>query len=290
MMVERQVLYDVARKMGDHLHRHQSRLLRGMWLSLMILIVFAGCRPVRQLVPVVVDREADQVLTSMHASQPVFDFFSARFSGRVTLNGMDTDIAGTIRIRKDSAIFISIAPVLGIEVARILVTPHHVRVLNRLESTYFEGDMQLINSMLRAELDYYMLQSLLLANDFPHFSSDNFRLSSDQDLLKLHSPARRRLRPAQTNTTSIQHSLWLNPQSYRITQAELTENEPQRTIRASYPTYATAQGQSMPSELLIAFTEELSQAQLAVRYSRITLDQPQQMTFNIPSRYRPMEF
>lgn len=259
-------------------------------MPVMVLVFIAGCRPVRQLVPVVIDREADQVLTSMHASQPVFDFFSARFSGRVTLNGMVTDIAGTIRIRKDSAIFISIAPVLGIEVARILVTPDQVRMLNRLESTYFEGDMQLINSMLRAELDYHMLQSLLLGSDFPHFSADNFRLSSDDDLLKLHSPARRRLRSAHTTTAPIQHSLWLNPQSYRIMQSELTENNPRRTVRASYPSYTTAQGQSLPSELLIAFAEELSQAELAVRYSRITLDQPQQMTFSIPSRYRPMEF
>lgn len=259
-------------------------------IMLLLLVLGIGCRPVRQLIPVIVDREVEQVLTSMHTAQPTFDFFAARFSGTATLNGMDTDIAGTIRIRKDSAIYISIAPILGIEVARILVTPTQVRLLNRLENTYFDGDMQMLNSMLRADLDYHMLQSLLLASDFPHFSADNFRLSTEQEALRLSSPARRRIRTTHTRAEPLAHTLWLNPQSYRIMRSELSENSSNRTVSAIYPTYTTAQGQSLPSELLIAFAEEQSQALLTLRYSRITLDQPQQITFSIPSKYTPMDF
>lgn len=259
-------------------------------MPLVVLVFFLGCRPVRQLIPVVPDRAVEQVLTSMHASQASFDFFSARFSGRASINGSETALGGTIRIRKDSAIFVSVAPVLGIEVARILVTPGHVKMLNRLEGTYFDGDMQVVNSMLNADVDFYMLQSLLLGSDFAYFSADNFRLSNERDMLKLHNPARRQLRSPEANAATITHSLWLDPQSYRIMQSNIADDQGSRTVQASYPSHTTVQGQTMPSEVLITFIDGLSRADLNLSYNRITLNQPQQMTFSVPSRYRPMDF
>jgi hypothetical protein len=157
------------------------------------LMFVSSCKPTRVLTPVAPDRAVEQVLSSMQAAQASFDFFSARFTGSVNYGGTQTDIGGTIRVRKDSAIFVSVAPFLGIEVARILITPDHVKILNRLEGTYFEGDMQKINGMLNADLDFYMLQSMLVGNDLTHFSTRNFRLSGEKDVLLLHNPERIRI-------------------------------------------------------------------------------------------------
>ena len=130
--------------MSRGMPRNYSRKAGLLALVATLLLVHA-CSPKRALTPAVPDRVVDQVFGSMQAAQASFDFFSARFSGSMNYGGGQTDIAGTIRIRKDSAIFISVAPFLGIEVARILITPDHVKMVNRLESTYFVGDMKLIN-------------------------------------------------------------------------------------------------------------------------------------------------
>jgi len=264
-------------------------------LLLAASLPFSACKQVSRLVPVVPDRSINQVITSMHTAQPPYDFFTARYSGRAVLNGDVNDVAGSIFIRKDSAILISVAPVLGIEVARILITPTNVKMLNRLEGTYFDGDMSLINSMLNADIDFYMLQSFLLGADFPHFSAENFRLSHEEENIKLYNPARKRLRPTAGATAAapgaiINHSLWLDPQSYRIIQSNVSENEGRRTMQASYPGFTPVQGHPFPSEVQLAFLDDTAQAALTLRYSRITLNQPQQITFNIPSRYTPMDF
>jgi outer membrane lipoprotein-sorting protein len=254
------------------------------------LLFVSSCKSTRVLSPVAPDRAVEQVLTSMQAAQVSFDFFSARFAGSVNYGGTQTDIGGTIRIRKDSAIFVSVAPFFGIEVARILITPDHVKILNRLEGTYFEGDMEKINGMLNADLDFYMLQSMLLGNDLVHFSTRNFRLSDDKEMLLLHNPERTRIDSRLPNTERFEQNLWLDKQSFRITQTTLFEKDSNRNIQASYPGFTTVQGQSFPSEILLLFSDLSATAQLTAKYSRITIDQPQQITFSIPSRYTPMDF
>ena len=73
--------------------------------------------------------------------------------------------------RKDSAIWISVTPVLGIEVARLLVTNDSVKMMNRLNSTYFTGNFKLINKLFNADIDYDMFQSFLVGNDFTYYEN-----------------------------------------------------------------------------------------------------------------------
>ncbi len=46
-------------------------------------------------------------------------------------------------MEKDKAIFLSVAPFLGIEVARVLITPDTVKFINRLQSRFFVGDIEI---------------------------------------------------------------------------------------------------------------------------------------------------
>ena len=88
----------------------------------------------------------------MQNNQPAFDWMSTRFSGSVLWDGKTHSIAGSMRIRSDSAIYISIAPILGIEIARAIITPDSVKLINRLESTYYSGDMKILFKNGKSEI------------------------------------------------------------------------------------------------------------------------------------------
>lgn len=268
----------------------QIRLVYGLLIPAVLLLVMQACGPGRLLSPVVPDRAVEQVVTSMKAGQPAFDFFSARFAGSAKWGGELTNIAGTIRIRKDSAMVLSIAPVLGIEVARILITPGGVKMMNRLEGTYFEGDMGVINGMLNADLDYFMLQSILTGGDFPHFSTDNFKLTQEEERIQLYSPSRKRTGAPGMARTGIEQNIWLDKMTYSILQTAIYDRDANRSIQARYSGHTTVQGQAVPSELLLMFIDAATRAELSVRYSRIAIDQPQQITYSVPDRYKPADF
>lgn len=100
-------------------------------------------------------------------------------SAKVDLKLKDMSLAGEVRAIVDSALLISIQPILGIEVMRVKLTPDSVFLLNRLDKTYYKGAFSEITQ--RTELDFYALQALLLyrthdpsAKDFSGFTNFQF--------------------------------------------------------------------------------------------------------------------
>jgi len=78
--------------------------------------------------------------------------------------GNSTNLTANIRIKKDSLIWLSITPGMGIEVVRAIVTPDSVKVINRLENKYDAYSISYIKQTLGIELDYYNLQNLLVGD------------------------------------------------------------------------------------------------------------------------------
>lgn len=267
---------------------------KSLFAKFLVMILLAGsfnaCKPRRDITPGIDDllRSPERAIRTMHANQANFDFFSARFSGNAFWENSNYNVSGTLRIHKDQAIFLSVTPLLGIEVARVLITPDTVKFLNRLQSSYFIGDMRFINNMLGTDLDFYMLQSLLTGNDFEHFTTDNFRISDDRDMLLLSAASRRRKNNRQA--PPIEHNIWLDRENYRIRQTIIYDSAERRMIRADYKGFERLDGQLLPNDLVLTFTDPGSRAELTYRLSRTSLNSPQEMTFSVPSRYKPIDF
>src|SRR5437870_9115346 len=82
--------------------------------------------------PLPVKLKGDNVIElfdSMMAHQFDFTWLSAKADVEYTdRNNETTTFDVNVRMKKDSAIWISITPLLGIEVARVLVTPDSMRI------------------------------------------------------------------------------------------------------------------------------------------------------------------
>ena len=76
-------------------------------------------------------------------------WFSARVNVDATIDKENRSFNANLRICKDSAIWMSISPALGIEVARVLIDKDSVRFINRLNSTYFKGGFAYLNKCFR---------------------------------------------------------------------------------------------------------------------------------------------
>ncbi len=259
-------------------------------LGILIVFLVAACGPVKRVTPPEPDRHAvDQTLAVLRSQETSFDFFSARYSGTANFEGVDYSISGNIRIKNDSAVFISVSPFLGIEIARLLVTPDSVRMINRLDNSYFEGDIQILSNMLNTYVDFYMLQALLVGNDFRHFSNNDLKISNDRGRILLQGSNRKPPLKNEVNV-SFQHNLWLNSENYRIEESLLYEPLTRRSLRAVYHSDSRIDGQWVPREISMVFTEPGARVSMNIRYSRTTIDQPQTISFSIPNNYTPLSF
>lgn len=75
-------------------------------------------------------------------------------------------VNANLRIRRGEIIRISVAPFLGIEVARIDITPKHILAVDRMNKRYVEVGFSEISGMLNTELDFNIIQSLMLNEIF----------------------------------------------------------------------------------------------------------------------------
>src|SRR3954465_14036532 len=64
-----------------------------------------------------------------------------------------------VRMRKDSAIWLSVTPLLGIEAVRVLITPDSMRILDRLHKTYMSRDFAFLEDMLKTKLNFEIMQA-----------------------------------------------------------------------------------------------------------------------------------
>ena len=95
-----------------------------------------------------------------------FEWLSMKISADVKSEGKNDSFKANIRIRKDSLIWISISPALGVEMVRVLITPDSVKYVSKIpnDKHYYLGDFSAVTGVAQMSLDFKMIQDILLGN------------------------------------------------------------------------------------------------------------------------------
>jgi len=258
------------------------------------LFLFNSCSPSRKvMVAPIKDEGADYLIEKLKAHELKFDWFSARFSAEYENNGANNSFNGQIRIRKDSLIWISLTPMLGIEAARVMISQDSVKLINRLNKTYFIGDYEYVNRFLNTNIDYDLLQAVLLGNDLQFYENGKFRASVDKGCYKLSTSERHKLkkhvRSNQDDLKIFIQNIWLDPQSYKITHTEVKEiRRDNIKLESNYANFESFNGQLFPKEIKHIIWAE-NTIRMQADFSKIAIGIPQQFPFKIPGSYQPVK-
>jgi len=103
---------------------------------------------------------------AVRATNTSFLFLNAKGKAQVNLKGNKQGANLALRMRRDSIIWIS-ASLVGIEGVRAVLTPDSVRVLNRLEKTYFSGGYDYLSKLLNVPVSFAQMQAILLGDYLP---------------------------------------------------------------------------------------------------------------------------
>ncbi len=105
-----------------------------------------------------------------------FDHFSGKL--KVDFDG-DKKVSGlaNLRIRKDSVIWLSLSPGLGVEVARILITQDSIAVIDKFNKKYIHMDFQNLSKKFDFDIDYHLVESVLLGNLIHPYKRERYKKS-----------------------------------------------------------------------------------------------------------------
>lgn len=260
-------------------------------LSGITLLIAGSCSSTKRLIKEPLKEQgAEYLFENLKQNELKYNYFSARFSASFRQNKNSNSFSGQIRIHKDSLIWISISPALGIEMARVLISNDSVKYMNRIENTYFISDFNYINSLINSTLDFDMLQAFLTGNDFSFYENSSFKASIDNREYKLVTTERRKLKKYLRYNQHISiplQNIWLNPDNFKITRVLVKEvNQSGRKLEGRYE-YQMSEGQLVPFHLnfQLETAENKNTVEIKVDYSKVNTGETLQFPFRIPEKY-----
>jgi len=260
-------------------------------------VVLASCKPKQEAVKeikqtVKLDSAVENVFAKMQDNQFDFRTVNIKFQAKVESDKNNLSFGGSMRIIKDRVIWISMSAVAGIEAFRLIITPDSVKMINRLNKTYFVGDYQLINELLKTPFDFDMIQALTLGNDFSYYENNIFKIVEDANVYRISTPGRKKLKNYVANSTDMNkvlvQDMWISPLTWKIIRQQIKEISKENSkLLIDYSEFKALGDQMLGHQVDITVEAE-QKMKVGVNYEKVTFDEEITVPFVIPESFEPM--
>jgi hypothetical protein len=257
-------------------------------------MISISCKTSRNTVKVPLkEYGADYLFDRLKENELKFQWFSAKFNLDLIIDKKKTSVTGQVRMKKDSVIWITLSPALGIEMARLLITNDSVKFINRINKTYFAGDYTKVNTFLDANIDYDVFQTLLLGNDLTYYEDGKFRATYDSKEYHLVTAGRHKLKKYVKTRDDEERiyiqNIFLDPETFKITQMKIKEvRKENKKLDTFYSDFQKVSGQLFPFHILYDLLAE-NPIQVDLNYSKIEIDLAQEFPFKISDKYNRIQ-
>ena len=230
--------------------------------------------------------------------QRKFDYkwISAHFSFEMDVDSSHTSFSGTVRIRKDSIIWMTISPLLGIEVARVLLNKDTAMFIDKVHDKYFKGNYDFIDSLLDDDVDYELVQSVMVGSNID-FYSDTAKLKGyfDGKQFLLSTVTRREIRRILFHNRTIHTKndvqfIWFDPKDYHINRIRVEDFVNHRTFDAFYSDFQQVDSVMMfPTHIQYVIQAEKT-IKIDLEYKKIYFKTQEETPFNILPKYERIQY
>lgn len=257
-----------------------------------LLLSFSSCKNQKKITlnngKCILDfKNARTLTTNLKTNELKFSWLKAKLNAEALIDSSSNSFTISLRMRKDSVIWMSLSK-LGIEGARVLITRDSVKFTNTLQNKYFKGDYAYISKLLNTELDFEMLQSLLVGNSVAFYDEDekikpgvddcHYTLGTVRKFKMRRVERGRELRePAQ--------SIFLVPDNFKISRILFYEFNPDRSFDARFGDFVGVEaGQLFPQKMNYTIKAQKN-VTIDLNYTKVTLNEEQSFPFKIPDNY-----
>jgi hypothetical protein len=156
--------------------------MRNLLFILATVAAFTSCRSTRHISTAIAKKDtvvtdprttakADSIAFMKSALQGLQSHHIeyTTFTAKVNIDykddaGKNYDVNATLRMYKDSAIWLSANAVLGIEAIRLLITKDSVKIIDKLNKNYTARSVDYLQEVTQLPLDLKTVQDLLIGN------------------------------------------------------------------------------------------------------------------------------
>ncbi len=257
-----------------------------MWSRIILLVivgtlVFTSCKTKRKIAMPSHDTPAE-ISAANAASIKTFEMnnldfytFSGRAKTKIEMGKNTQDIMLNVRIERDKAIWMSVTATLGIEVARIFITPDSVKILNKLPGEYIAKPFSYIYNYTDRGITFTTLQDLLMAN-----VSSNLLRATD---VQVASAVDELIVVGIKEQLSYQYRINKENRPFHFILQEVGGGN---NLEAFYGDYVKTDGYNFPQDIALNIVGEDVSLKARLGYNRVSFNEHIEMPFSVPSRYK----
>lgn len=221
-------------------------------------------------------RQVHQLFRVLDSGKIDFRTFSAKIDVDYRdAEGKRYDLNVNLRMVKDSAVWVSVNAILGIEALRMLITQDSVKMLDKQNKVYTARSIDYLQEVTALPLSLRTVQDLLIGNAV-FVDSNVVALSAGADQLSLTTLGRW----FKTLLTVSQPNKLI--QRIKLDDADITRS---RTAELSYGDYEQRNGLSFATRRRINVVEK-KKLDVALAFKQYTFNEEVSFPFSIPRNFK----
>jgi len=228
-----------------------------------------------------------------------------KLSIKINDNGKINKYKGSMRVIKDSSIWISLSAALGIEAVRLVLTKDSVYFIDRYHKEYYRGGYEFLEDKVGIDLNYTIIQSLLF-NTLINYEAQtvntkvkkyNSTINNGQYVLKSMRERKLNRKIKQAERRLNKHKLFsviyqenfINPETFRVNRINIKEIYRNWLIDVNYSHFSRNKTKLFPKQVIFDYKSVSSKISVKMNYSGISFINKIGLPFRIPSNYESIK-
>jgi hypothetical protein len=247
------------------------------YIGLLSFCILVSCSAKKAVIAETVANDkltADKIIDDHYKNK--FNFNTLYIKSNVSYKdpNQSQNVTAEIKIKKNEIILVSIR-ILGITVAKALITPEKVQYYEKLNSSYFDGNYSTLSKLLGTELDFQKVQNLLLGEAFDNLKTGKYNFTLEDNKYKL----------ASVSNSGISKTIYLSGDNYLVKKEVISQPGLERMLQIIYPARKSAEEYNLPSGISIEANQKSEKTIININYNSISFNEELSFPYSVPNSY-----
>lgn len=252
-------------------------------LTILLVIVSVSACKTKKLVVVAppvkqetkIDQSKAEALTLLNNNQFKFNTLALKAKANLDMNGEANDVSMNIRIKDKETIWVSITAVGGIvEVARAMITPDSIKIIDKLNSKYIKKPFSYIYAFTNKQINFNTLQAILTGNAISDFLTEKSDIQKDNGLWTVKGA-----------NDDLDFKLIFNT-LLKVSETDLNDAKNSQALKVNYSDYQKVGDSVFPSGMKINTLSARKKIIIDLTFTKIDRNVPVDFPFTVANRFQ----
>ncbi len=218
--------------------------------------------------------EKKVLISDLEENKIQYSTFNGKAKTNLEVNNQTFNATLNLRIKHQETIWISVTAFLGIEVARILITPDRIKIINRIQGEYTDKPFEYIYNFTSEDMGFNEVEALLVGNKM------NFAFNPDINFFHTSLGYE-----AQGKYADLDFLMQLAT-DFSLLQSKLYQQSTNQTLTSNYTDFQEIAGTLIPQNVQILIKAEKLDLNAVMNYSSLNINEELSFPFQVPSGYK----